>query len=132
RHRRRGRGRLRRPAAGLGRPAAPGSRAPAGALVRSWTRAAAATVAGALVALWIAAPLAGAGTPEAPRLLVLSLPTLAWEDLYQGDTPALDALLDEAAVGAMSVRDVLPLSDGGDGYAAMSAATRGAGVPTSG
>ena len=53
------------------------------------------------------APSAAAGTgSRRGRVLVLSLPALSWDELYQGDTPALDALLDESAVGAMSVRDV--------------------------
>ena len=63
---------------------------------------------------------------EPGRVLVLSLPALAWEGLYQGDTPALDALLDESAVAAMSVRDVLPVTDAGDGYATVSAGSRAA------
>ena len=61
-------------------------------------------------------------------MLVLSLPALAWDELYQGDTPALDALLDDSAVAALSVRDVLPVTDAGDGYADRRApGTRAAG-----
>ena len=73
---------------------------------------------------------AGGGPPEprAERVLVLALPTLAWDELYQGDTPALDKLLDRSAVGALSVRDVLPETDAGDGYATVSAGTRARGV----
>ena len=48
---------------------------------------------------------------DAPRVLVLSLPTLAWDDLYRGDTPAIDGLLTESSVAAMSVRNVLPETD---------------------
>jgi hypothetical protein len=70
---------------------------------------------------------AEAGTP-AGRVLVLSLPALAWEELYQGDTPVLDSLVDESAVASLSVRDVLPVTTAGDGYAAMSAGTRARGV----
>ena len=65
---------------------------------------------------------------EPGRVLVLSLPALAWEELYQGDSPALDALLDESAVAAMSVRDVLPVTDAGDGYATVSAGSRARGA----
>ena len=52
-------------------------------------------------------------------MLVLSLPTLAWADLYQGDTPALDALLDESAVGACRCATSCPARDAGDGYATI-------------
>lgn len=68
----------------------------------------------------------------AERVLVLALPTLRWDDLYDGRTPALDALLDESAVGAMSVRNVLPETDADDAYAAISAGARARGVPGSG
>lgn len=95
-----------------------------------------------LVAVGVAAlviPISGAATtageptaPPAERVLVLSLPALSWDELYRGDTPALDGLLDGSAVGALSVRDVLPVTDAGDGYATMSAGTRARGVYASG
>ncbi|MEO7572471.1 MAG: hypothetical protein ABIX10_08535 [Acidimicrobiales bacterium] len=75
--------------------------------------------------------VAAAGEPTGPRaerVLVLSLPALSWDELYRGDTPALDGLLDGSAVGALSVRDVLPVTDAGDGYATMSAGARARGV----
>ena len=81
---------------------------------------------------WGSTPPVGAAPAVTPRVLVLSLPTLEWNDLYSGDTPALDALLSESAVGAMSVRNVLAQTDAADGYAALSAGTRARGVPTSG
>ena len=69
------------------------------------------------------------GAQEQPgRVLVLSLPALAWEEVYAGHTPAIDALLDDSAVGALSVRDVLPVTDAGDGYATVSAGTRARGA----
>jgi hypothetical protein len=68
------------------------------------------------------------GAPEPNRVLVLSLPGLSWDELYRGDTPALDRLLDDSAVAALSVRDVLPVTDAGDGYATLSAGTRARGV----
>lgn len=98
-----------------------------GARRLGWT-----VVLGALAVPWGSVPSAGAGAVDAPRVLVLSLPTLAWDDLYRGDTPAIDDLLGESAVGAMSVRNVLPETDAADGYAAMSAGTRARGVPISG
>jgi hypothetical protein len=79
---------------------------------------------------------AGGAAPVAPapprRLLVLSLPTLAWSDLYQGNSPHLDRLLDGSAVAALSVRDVSRRTRAGDGYAAISAGTRARGVDDSG
>ncbi len=94
----------------------------------------------ALCAIAVVVPLAGAparGEPtgtgtSAKRVLVLSLPALSWDELYRGDTPALDRLLDGSAVGALSVRDVLPVTDAGDGYATMSAGARARGVYASG
>jgi hypothetical protein len=89
----------------------------------------------AIVLASVAGPVAGAAAASEPaggRVLVLSLPTLGWDELYRGDTPALDALLDGSAVAAMSVRDVLPETDAGDGYATLSAGTRARGVPTIG
>jgi hypothetical protein len=73
-------------------------------------------------------PAAAAPDDGVERVLVLSLPALSWDELYQGDTPALDGLLDESAVGALSVRDVLPVTDAGDGYATLSAGTRARGA----
>lgn len=77
------------------------------------------------------APPTAAGPPEG-RVLVLALPALAWDEVYAGDTPAIDALLDESAVGALSVRDVLPVTSPGDGYATMSAGSRARGVNADG
>lgn len=71
---------------------------------------------------------AGAGEPRPRRVLVLSVPGLSWDELYRGDTPALDSLIDDAAVAALSVRNVLPETSAGDGYAAMSAGSRARGV----
>ena len=49
-----------------------------------------------------------------------------------GDTPNLDALLDESAVASLSVRGVVPPHDAGDAYATISAGTRARGVLGSG
>jgi hypothetical protein len=78
---------------------------------------------------------ASAGAPAkagADKVLVLSMPTLAWGDLYKGRTPNLDRLLSGSAVAALSVRDVVRTTNPGDGYAAFSAGTRARGVDTSG
>ena len=63
----------------------------------------------ALVVLLVSRGAGGRGGAHATgeRVLVLSLPGLSWDEVYQGDTPNLDELLDESAVAAMSVRDVL-------------------------
>ncbi|HET6967971.1 MAG TPA: hypothetical protein VFI44_06820, partial [Ornithinibacter sp.] len=74
---------------------------------------------------------AAAAAGEAPargRVLVVSIPGLSWDEVHRGNTPAIDALLDESAIAAMSVRDVLPETSAGDGYATMSAGTRAVGV----
>ena len=60
------------------------------------------------------------------------MPTLAWSDLYKGHTPNLDKLLDDSAVAALSVRDVVRTTSPADGYAALGAGTRARGVPQSG
>jgi hypothetical protein len=82
------------------------------------------------------APASGTSAPSAVpthrRVLVLSMPTLAWSDLYKGSTPTLDRLLDGSAVAALSVRDVVRTTSPGDGYAAFSAGTRARGVGGSG
>jgi hypothetical protein len=74
----------------------------------------------------------GAVAPKGDRVLVLSMPTLAWSDLYKGNTPNLDRLLDGSAVAALSVRDVVRTTSPADGYAAFSAGTRARGIADSG
>ena len=97
-----------------------------GRLMPLWRATAAIVVVAA--ALAFGAPPAADAAPAPGRLLVLTLPALGWEELYRGDTPALDELLDGSAVGALSVRDVLPVTDAGDGYATLSAGTRASGA----
>jgi hypothetical protein len=70
--------------------------------------------------------------PSERRVLVLSMPTLGWSDLYRGRTPNLDRLLDGSAVAALSVRDVVRTTSPADGYAAFSAGTRARGTGSSG
>ena len=78
------------------------------------------------------APPAGAGevTLDEPvaRLLVLSVPTLSWEDLEAADMPNLEALLAESAVADLSTRAVDRRTTPGDAYATISAGTRADGV----
>jgi hypothetical protein len=77
-------------------------------------------------------PASAAAGGSTGRVLVLSLPTLSWDEVYRGDTPTLDSLLDQSAVAAMSVRDIRRHTNAGDGYAALGAGARARGVGTAG
>ncbi len=66
------------------------------------------------------------GTAE--RVLVLSVPTLAWEDLERVDAPHLEGLLAGAAIGDLSVRSVSRRTSAADGYATLNAGTRAEGT----
>jgi hypothetical protein len=79
-------------------------------------------------ALVAAPPAAEAKQPPVDRVLVLSVPHVAWSDLGRGDTPHLDALLDESAIANLAVRGVRRRTTPGEGYATISAGTR-AGAP---
>jgi hypothetical protein len=92
---------------------------------RSRTGTALMVCASALVA---APPAAEAKQPPVDRVLVLSVPHVAWSDLGRGDTPHLDALLDESAIANLAVRGVRRRTTPGEGYATISAGTR-AGAP---
>ncbi len=70
----------------------------------------------------------GARRPEVERVLILSVPHVAWSDLGRGDTPHLDALLDDSAIGNLAVRGVRRRTTTGEGYATLGAGTR-AGAP---
>ncbi len=73
---------------------------------------------------------AGAGqassvtTGPVDRVLIVSVPTLAWEDLDGDQTPRLDALLDESGVADLSVRVVERATSRGDGYLTLGAGGR--------
>jgi hypothetical protein len=89
----------------------------------------------ALVVLTIGLALGGTGTaaadddlPEVDRVLILSLPTLSWEDVRDADAPNLDALVADSAVGALSTRILEPSTTAGAGYSTISAGTRAEGV----
>jgi hypothetical protein len=66
--------------------------------------------------------------PAVERVLVLSVPHVAWSDLGKGDTPHLDDLLDDSAIANLAVRGVRRRTTPGEGYATISAGTR-AGAP---
>lgn len=71
---------------------------------------------------------AGDGDPAGvERVLVISIPTLSWEDLNLAELPYLNTLLDESAIGDLSVRGVRRTTSAGDGYLTMDAGTRARG-----
>ncbi len=85
---------------------------------------AALAVAGSLVL----APSAGADEPEpVTRVLILSLPTLSWDDIGP-ELTHLQALFAESAVADLSTRILDPQTSPGAGYATVSAGTRAEGV----
>ncbi len=97
------------------------------------------TALGALAVLLIAAMLlpgssAGAQVTDdrplgsAERVLVFSVPTLAWEDLDPVTAPNLTALLADSAVADLSVRAVSRRTSAADGYATLNAGTRAEGT----
>ncbi len=76
----------------------------------------------------------GTGSPEAgasppvEKVLIISLPAVAWEDLAEVELPNLDRLFVESGIADLSVRGVTPETSAGDGYVTMGAGTRGKGV----
>lgn len=72
---------------------------------------------------------AGDKSASASRVLVFSVPTLQWKDLAQFDTPNLDGVLADSAVGDLSVRAVTRRTSAVDGYATLNAGTRSEGTP---
>lgn len=80
----------------------------------------------ALVVLCASAPAGGEESPVEvpPRVLVLSLPNLLWEDIDPDETPQLWALLDDAAVANLSLKVQRRAGPAGDSYATIGAGTR--------
>jgi len=70
---------------------------------------------------------AGEGKPKARRMLVISLPTVSWQDVNDHDLPNLNRFLDEAAVADLTNRAVKRDSRLGDGYITLGAGTRSLG-----
>ncbi len=98
----------------------------------------------ALVAITLAVTIALLGTARLPsaaaseaadenvvvpveRVLVISIPTITWEDLSLAELPHLNGLLDESAIADLSVRGVRRTTRAGDGYLTMDAGTRARG-----
>lgn len=73
---------------------------------------------------------AGAATSSDPvdRVLVISVPTLSWEEVDAARVPHLNALLDESAVADLSTRSVVRRTNPGDGYTTLGAGTRARGA----
>lgn len=94
----------------------------------------------ALVAWSTLAGVAGAGTASRQdhdaatddgaidRVLIISLPTLSWDELDEYDAPHLEDLLDESAVADLSTRSVARRTTPGDGYTTLDAGTRARGA----
>jgi len=68
-----------------------------------------------------------ADTSRVERVLVISIPTLSWEDLQLAELPNLNSLLDDSVIGDLSVRGVRRTTSAGDGYITMDAGTRARG-----
>lgn len=89
-------------------------------------------VAGAVAILVGAGAVLGpAGAAPAPqadtaggRLLVLSLPGLTWAEVAEHDLPALESVLEGAALADLAPRGVFARSGPGDAYLTISAGTR--------
>ncbi|MCB0973820.1 MAG: hypothetical protein KDB86_04575 [Actinobacteria bacterium] len=63
------------------------------------------------------------------RVLVFSVPTLTWKDVRDTETPHLDRLINDSAVGDLSVRSVTRHITSADGYMTLNAGTRSDGAP---
>ena len=61
------------------------------------------------------------------RLLILSLPTLTWDDLDKFAAPTISRLLDHAAIADLSTRADRPNARLGAAYVTIGAGTRAAG-----
>lgn len=64
------------------------------------------------------------------RVLLLSVPTLSWEELdeFADEAPNLNALLDESAIADLSTRSVVRRTTPGDGYTTLDAGARARGA----
>jgi hypothetical protein len=82
-----------------------------------------------LLALW---PRAAAGAAARPRkVVVVTIPSMTWEDVRPGVTPTLDGLAEQWSIAAMSVRTVHSRTDPSSAYASLGAGNRarGRGAP---
>ena len=83
-----------------------------------------------VTAVWAAGAGAAAAAPRATddrtidRVLIISVPTLSWEELDTEDAPNLNALLDESAIAELSTRAVGRRTPPRDGAATLDAGAR--------
>ena len=77
-----------------------------------------------------AAPGQGAEPDGVDRVLLISVPTLSWEELeeFADEAPHLGALLDESAIADLSTRSVVRRTTPGDGYTTLDAGARARGA----
>jgi hypothetical protein len=78
----------------------------------------------AVIALSGCQPGATVGHDPVERILVVSLPGVAWADVERGDLPTLSALADGAAIGDLSTRIGRRGATTTDAYLSMGAGTR--------
>ncbi len=108
------------------RPA--GSAHSRGAGMRATARAMAVLVAVVVAGLAVVGPAGGspsqAGDTTGGRLLVVSLPGVTWTEVAEHDLPALESVLEGAALADLAPRGVLARSGPGDAYLTISAGTR--------
>lgn len=71
-----------------------------------------------------AAAGSGGGDTSGGRLLIVSLPGLTWAEVASHRLPAIEALLDGAALANLAPRGVSPRSGPGDAYLTISAGAR--------
>lgn len=100
-----------------------------------------AAVALVLFALLVAVPLATAApagaqaqpsAQGADRVLLLSLPTLSWDEVQEHDLPNLEALFEQSAIADLSVRGIRTTTDAGDAYTTIGAGGRARGPAVDG
>ncbi len=77
-----------------------------------------------------ASPRQGTEASGVDRVLLISVPTLSWEELeeFADEAPHLNALLDESAVADLSTRSVVRRTTPGDGYTTLDAGARARGA----
>jgi hypothetical protein len=84
-----------------------------------------------LVPLLLGAATVPAGAGQAPdevdHVLVLSLPTVSWDEVQAHDLPNLERLFEGSAVANLSTRGIASKTDAGDGYTTIGAGGRARG-----
>jgi hypothetical protein len=98
--------------------------------VRAGLRLLLAVAAGCTVFPLLAGPAAageGSDGQGVDRVLVLSLPTVSWDELDDHDLPHLEGLFEGAAIADLSVRGTQRFTDAGEGYLTIGAGARAAG-----